>query len=78
MAIGFEQVQPGVIVEVEKAGAVARHQLGSPGDPGGVAPLREGAVTIVPVKSGGLEGEIRHEKVAPAVAIVVARVHAHS
>src|SRR5713101_2256871 len=75
--IGDEQVQPSVVIVIEKAAAEAQHISGGHRDPGDIAHLVEESFAVVVPDMIRRQLEIRDVQVEIAVVIVIAERNAH-
>ena len=78
VAVGCEEVEVAVVVVVEKLGAKAEGSIRGIGQPEALGGNGELALAIVAVEGVGLKGEVGDEKVGVAIAVVVAKIDAHT
>ena len=77
VAVGLGQVEPAVVVGVERRQPKPRTNRRRRGEAGRGGPVAEDAVAVVVVEGGRLAEEVGHGQVDPAVAVEVAAGHAH-
>src|ERR1700683_5141161 len=77
MAVGNENIQPTIVVEVHKAGSPGDIRNAGLGDLRRPAYVLKNSVTQVAIKRLGLIGKRGVDDVEPPVVVVVAEVHSH-
>ncbi len=77
MAVGDEQIQPAIVVVIEKASAKAQHVSRGQRNACGVAHFVEQALTVVMPKVVGGKLEIGNIEVQTAIVVVIAQGNTH-
>ena len=77
-AVGDEQIQPAVAIEIQPAGAEAGLREAGRAEAGGSAPILEVSRAVVEVQHIHLVEPVRDEQILVAVVVEVARVNAHA
>ena len=78
MAVGQEQVEVPVVVDVEELEPPAAHEAGGLRDVVCVRDVRERLVPVVAVERVHLLVHVGHEEVLPAVLVEIGGIHAHA